>query len=627
MDFRNTGDTDQDNLDADLQRDGLQEAADNSDVIQSAADRYADNQYKANHNGNTYRTEVDDAIQTMYDITIKYTNQMSDSARDDAEAAFDHAKDAAGNMETAGAETKRIFNDINGREDIVLPQLGGDYRSNTNDLATNLKGISENMGYLNSEMLSTSDVMVEDLEAINDQFSSIMLLYTDAIDGVLEMDYTSVYEDHSEEDAETSTDATLEWNTNNGAVYGDLNVAGIAGTMAIEYDFDLESDVTGMDDAKVNSTYLTKCVLRENRNHASITAQKSDAGGITGRQELGMILRCESYGKVKSNSGDYVGGIAGESLSHIKQSYAKCALSGKKYIGGIAGAGSSIENCYTMVRVLESDAFAGAIAGTTDSNGTVFGNYFVSDKIAGIDRISYTGKAEPVTYEQLLEVENLPAEFEQMTIIFYADEEEITRIQCDYGADIVESKYPDIPTKDGFYADWDKKELKNVQTDEDINVEYVRYLTTLAGGPIRENGQSVLLADGQFQTDDVLNIVQEQIEDTSGLPENVTELWSLVCPEDGNAAHQIRYQAPEGQTKGVEIYVHDGNTWKQTDTEMMGIYYLFQIEGENAQIAVVMADKNWTVYFALGAVAVLLIIVGVVILIRKKKKRKTTKQN
>lgn len=255
----------------------IQSFADNSDIIQSAADRYADNQYKANHNGNTYRIEVDDAIQTMYDITIKYTNQMSDSAIDGAEAAFNHAKDAAGNMETAGAETKRFFNDINGRED--------------------------------------------------------------------------------------------------------------------------------------------------------------------------------------------------------------------------------------------------------------------------------------------------------------------------------------------------------------INVEYVRYLTTLAGGPIRENGQSVLLADGQFQTDDVLNIVQEQIEDTSGLPENVTELLSLVCPEDGNAAHQIRYQAPEGQTKGVEIYVHDGNTWKQTDTEMMGIYYLFQIEGENAQIAVVVADKNWTVYFALGAVVVLLIIVGVVILIRKKKKRKTTKQN
>lgn len=619
-DFLNRDDDDQYNLDADLQRDALQKVSDNSSDIQSAADRYAEDQYKANHGGNTYRKDVDDAIQTMYDITIKYTNQMSDSARSDAETAFDHAKDAAGNMETAGSETKRIFNDINGRADIVLPQLGSDYRSNTNDLATNLKGISENMGYLNSEMLSTSDVMVDDLEAINDQFSSIMLLYTDAIDGVLDMDYTSVYEDNSEEDAETSTDATLELNTNNGPVNGDLNVSGIAGTMAIEYDFDLESDVTGIDDAKVNSTYLTKCILRENINNATVTAQKSDAGGIAGRQELGMILRCESYGKVKSNSGDYVGGIAGESLSHIKESYAKCALSGEEYVAGIVGSGSSIEDCYAMVRIQDATAFSGAIAGTIDNNGTVFGNYFVSDEIAGIDRISYSGKAEPISYEELMEVEKIPDEFRKMTIIFYADEEEITRTQCSYGGSISEKKYPEIPTKDGFYADWDKKELKNIQTDQDVNVEYVRYLTTLASGPIRDNGQSVILADGQFKVEDTLQIAQNPVEGETGLPEGTTEVWTISCPDDGNTTHQIRYQAPNGETEGVKIYVKDGESWKQTDTDMMGIYYLFPMDGEEVQIAVVVTEKNMTLYIVLGVIAAVVLVVVIILIVKKKKK-------
>ena len=45
------------------------------------------------------------------------------------------------------------------------------------------------MGQLNQEMSSGSDVMLDDLAAINDQFSMIMRLYTDAIDGVLDMDY------------------------------------------------------------------------------------------------------------------------------------------------------------------------------------------------------------------------------------------------------------------------------------------------------------------------------------------------------------------------------------------------------------------------------------------------------
>ena len=79
-----------------------------------------------------------------------------------------------------------------------------------------------------------------------------------SVDGVLDMDYSNIYEDNSEEDAETSTDATIAECQNAGEVKGDINVSGIAGTMAIEYDFDLESDVTGIEDARLNSTFQTK---------------------------------------------------------------------------------------------------------------------------------------------------------------------------------------------------------------------------------------------------------------------------------------------------------------------------------------------------------------------------------
>ena len=619
----NTNDSAQDDIDNELKRDAAQEVANNATSIDTDAKSYADSQYTANHSG-TYATNMADWAQTMSDIILAHTDDMTGNAKDNAKNAVSDLQAAAGNMHDAGNETKRIWDTVNGMYDIVLPQLGGEYRSTTNSLAVNLKGISENMGYLNGEMLGSSDVLLADMEAINDQFSSIMLLYTDAIDGVLDMDYSAAYEDVSIDDAETNTDAVIADSYNRGAVQGDLNVSGIAGTMAIEYDFDLESDVTGIDDAKANSTFLTKCVMRQNENTGKITAQKSYAGGIVGLQELGIVLRCENYGTIKSNAGDYVGGIAGQSLSYILKSYAKCTVSGDEYVAGITGSGSDIEDCYAIVRLQDTTAFAGAIAGEVDETGSVLSNYFVSDELAGIDRISFHGKAEPMSYEDMLEVEGIPDEFRKMVITFYADDVEVSRAECAYGGSVSEALYPDIPVKDGFYADWDVKELKDVKNDTDVTVEYVRYLTTLASMQKRNNKQSVILVDGEFEEGSTIQVSSGKPENYASL-EDITECWKVEFTDDGNATHQFRYQAPDGQTKGVTIYVKTGETWTEADTELMGAYYLFDVDGNKAEIAVSVKNRGIKAYlpFIIGGVVVVGVVV--VVIIKKKKTGKKKK--
>ena len=619
----NTNDSAQDDIDNELKRDAAQEVANKATSIDTDAKSYADSQYTTNHSG-TYATNMADWAQTMSDIILAHTDDMTGNAKDNAKNAVSDLQAAAGNMHDAGNETKRIWDTVNGMYDIVLPQLGGEYRSTTNNLAVNLKGISENMGYLNGEMLGSSDVLLADMEAINDQFSSIMLLYTDAIDGVLDMDYSAAYEDVSIDDAETNTDAVIADSYNRGAVQGDLNVSGIAGTMAIEYDFDLESDVTGIDDAKANSTFLTKCVMRQNENTGKITAQKSYAGGIVGLQELGIVLRCENYGTIKSNAGDYVGGIAGQSLSYILKSYAKCTVSGDEYVAGITGSGSDIEDCYAIVRLQDATAFAGAIAGEVDETGSVLSNYFVSDELAGIDRISFHGKAEPMSYEDMLEVEGIPDEFRKMVITFYADDVEVSKAECAYGGSVSEALYPDIPVKDGFYADWDVKELKDVKNDTDVTVEYVRYLTTLASMQKRNNKQSVILVDGEFEEDSTIQVSSGKPENYASL-EDITECWKVEFTDDGNAAHQFRYQAPDGQTKGVTIYVKTGETWTEADTELMGAYYLFDVDGNKAEIAVSVKNRGIKAYlpFIIGGVVVVGVVV--VVIIKKKKTGKKKK--
>lgn len=618
-----TGEEKQDNLDKELKADAAKEAAKHSAVIDTESRAHADTAYAVAHPGHTYSKDVADWTQTIYELISAHTDEMSKEAKKNAEKAIDSIEDAAGNLQSAGQETKRIWNTVNGMEDIVLPQLGGGYRTTTNDLAANLKAISENMGYLNGEMNGSSDVLLEDMRAVTDQFSSIMLLYTDAVDGVLDMDYSTAFEDISVEDAETSTDATIADSLNYGSVQGDINVAGIAGTMAIEYDFDLESDVTGIDDARANSTFLTKCVMRQNENRGKITAQKSYAGGISGRQEMGMILRCENYGTIQSSAGDYVGGIAGQSLSSIRSSYAKCTVAGDEYVAGITGSGSDIENCCAMVRLQETEAFAGAIAGEVDEEGTVLGNYFVSEDAAGIDRISYHGKAEPLDYQELLLLEGLPEEFGSMIVTFYADEVEVSRTECAYGENIAEDDYPDIPVKDGFYADWDMKELKDVKNDTDVTVEYVRYLTTLASAQERENKQSVILVDGQFKEGSEL-LATPTKEGAYASLEDITEGYRLVLPEDGSAEHQFRYQAPEGQTEGVTIYVKTQEGWQEAETEQLGMYYLFSAEGTDVEIAVRMKEAGIGTYLPLiaGGIAAAGLVVFVIVKKKKSEKKK-----
>ena len=611
-----------------------------SDIAEKAS-RYADEKYKTEHGGVGYAEDMRNQLETMTVIASSHTADMTDAAReqlsdavDSAEDAAEDLHDAADNLHDAGEGTKEILRTLNDKEDITFPRLGDDYHSTTGSLNSNLKSISENMGYLNDEMSSSGDLIGDDLSDINDEFSEIMRLYTDAMDGVLDMDYSNIYEDESEENAEECIDSTVADCVNNGRVEADLNVSGIAGTMAIEYDFDLESDVTGIDDARANSTFLTRCVLRQNVNQANITAQKSYVGGVCGLQEMGMVLRCENYGRIESTSGDYVGGIAGQSISQIKSSYAKCTVSGGEYVAGIAGYGYGINNCCTMIKVKEAEAFSGAIAGKVTDNAEIADNFFVSDEIAGIDRISYSGIAEPVSYKTLLETEGLPTKFRNMKITFYADDEEVGTAECPFGGSVALDKYPTIPAKEGFYADWDNKELVDVRVDEDVTVEYVRYLTTLAGSSLRENNQSSLLVDGMFAQED--EITDEKLG-TSGVqvslpeaqePEELTECWQIEIPDDGAKSHQIRYQAPQGQTEGVEIYVQDTGAagWRKAETELMGIYFLFPAEGNSVKIAVSVTQKgimDYLVFIVAGAVALILLIV---LIVHKKRKKRRAKK-
>ena len=127
--------------------------------------------------------------------------------------------------------------------------------------------------------------------------------------------------------------------TNSGTVSGDVNTGGIAGSIAIEYELDPEDDVSANLDGEYRRQYEYRAVVQQCANTGAVSAKRSNTGGIAGRMDLGLIISCESYGSVESDSGSCVGGIAGLTAATVRSSYAKCTLSGKKYVGGIVGSG------------------------------------------------------------------------------------------------------------------------------------------------------------------------------------------------------------------------------------------------------------------------------------------------
>ena len=590
---------------------------------EKAAKEYKD-KYGTSIDGTRVDSELANQALIMSGIIAAVTPAMDEAAKKDADKAADSLKDASEHLSDAGSQTKSIISDIASRGDITMPTLGDDYKNATNALNAALQGMSDNMGALNTEMSDSSDIMIDNMGDVNDQFNVIMQLYTDAIDGVIDGDYGENVEDTSMMVAATCVDATIADCENKGKTEGDINVSGIAGSMGIEYDFDLESDITKSDDSKLTSTYQSKCVLRNNRNNAHVIAQKSYVGGICGLQEIGTILLCENYGKVKSNSSDYVGGICGDSLSYIQKSVAKCFLQGKSYVGGIAGHGCNILNCYSMVQIDEdvADSFYGAIAGDVVSEGKVRYNYFVGDSLAGIDRVSFSGQAEPISYDTFIGIDSVPKECTKLYAVFYIDDIEVGRIETEYGGSIYKEQFPkDILTDDSdTYCYWNKGDITNMHFDEEVEGEYKRYKTSLAGDQLRLNEQSAILVDGRFTEDDKLS---STLWGNKDIPlDNVLEHWELNYPSSVNMQHLIRYKEPENIDAEIEIYVNNAGKWEKTDTDNFGSYKTFLVAGGHVEFAVVKLRTNNTKTIIITVISILAAAIIILVIIKKIKNNK-----
>lgn len=319
------------------------------------------------------------------------------------------------------------------------------------DLENAVHGMVSTSSNLKNIIAQGVDTLTGDINAITGQIDGIANTFALATEDAKQ----DTVVDISDAALDEISDGKVLGCRNEAAVEGDLNVGGIAGTMGLESRTDPEDDTLGGSLTR-RRRYTLKAVVQDCENLGTITGKRSYVGCICGRMELGLISQCQGYGTASSENGDYVGGIAGLTGGIIRDSYAKCTLSGSSYIGGIVGSGigedysgdsSTVTGCYSMVEISEAEQYVGAISGV--NTGVFAQNYFVSDTLEGINRISYQAVAEPLAYDALRGVESLPKALREFTLSFVADGEVIKTRTFHYGDSFDDSVFPEIPRKEG----------------------------------------------------------------------------------------------------------------------------------------------------------------------------------
>lgn len=526
------------------------------------------------------------AFDTLEDAGI-YLDGVVDAFRD-AGDAFNNAFSRLGEGADAFHEMVKTLAE---EPSIQFTPIGSDMtaRGDALDAAlSDLLGSADDLGDLLSQ---SSDTILGDLSAVSQQLQSITDLLRQETSLKKSGEGDRIEDISDQVDGRSQRTGCLSDARNEGVVKGDVNVAGIAGSMAIEYDFDPEDDLVEVGDRSLDVRYQTKAVILSCINLGEVTGKKDDAGGIVGRMDLGQVSHCENYGSVSSADGSYVGGIAGASWGSIRDSWARCTLSGDHYVGGIAGYGSTLKNCHTLITLQEGSAYVGTVAGSVDPEGTVTGNTFTQEALGAIDGISYAGQAEPVTFGALCAA-GAPETFAQLELTFRADGKEVAVVPFQYGKGI--ARLPEIPAKKGYSAAWPDLDYSHLTASQTLEAIYTPYTSSLTdGGDLPD-----ILVDGSFSAQAKVSHTTKETAWTDSKGESHQGTAYTVTVKDpvlDAVSYTVHCRLPEANGR-YAVWVQTGENWQRQDSEKDGSYLLFPSTEETITFCLVEEGNSLVKY-------------------------------
>jgi hypothetical protein len=287
-----------------------------------------------------------------------------------------------------------------------------------------------------------------------------------------------------------------------------------------------------------------------------------------------------------------------------------------------------------MSNVTAENGRVGAIAGQVasyeetekdDSDAPeVSGNFYVSDELYGIDNISYVGIAEPISYSELLEVENLPTEFWHLKVIYKIEDIYLGSEEVGYGERLDNLTYPSIPEKDGYYGVWPDVTDKIMTGTVVVEAEYKDNVTVVQSSGV-VNEKPIALVEDSFTDDTVL----------------IAKISDFAAPIDAQEKEYVVYDLSLVDSKiresdvfvvrllnpydDAKVYGYKDGVWTELESKVRGQYLQVDMTGTQEYFCIVNNKSDNLVIIICVVAAVVVLILAIAIIKKSKARRKNKK--
>ncbi len=562
--------------------------------------------------------------------------EVSEGTRQNLEAAADELQNMADCLKAAGDNARAIVNYLNAQPQVRFTALGDNFRTTRENLNVQLTGISDSLKRLSGHASDYSDVVNDDLNDVNDQLNVVFNLLADHFSENSGLSVEEMYETVSEQEMDSIVTGRTDACTNSGSVRGDINIGGIAGAMSIDEE-DPEDNAAGNLDYEIGRRFIMKCLITHSVNQGDVLAKKDGAGGIVGYMEHGIVSWSEGYGSVESTEGNYVGGICGQSLTVIRRCYALCNVSGGTCVGGIAGYAYTLTDCLALVNIEGGAGRKGNIAGRIaegeetgtdgDDEERVARNYYVGEEPYGIDGISYENAASPLSYEELLTVEGIPARFRHLQVFFRVEDALLGSQEVAYGDSLSHLSYPQIPDKEGYYGVWPDYSDQVMKGDLVIHGEYrENVLVVESDEKDGETGEDAFerpyaLIEQTFTEDTALSVDIVQTDPPQEIGEREYVLYHTVIENGGVDEGDVFSVRLLNPYEKAEVWGLVGGTWTRLDSKERGHYLQTDMTGAEETFCIV-REKSNTAAIAAAAAGALCAVIAAALAVRSLKRRR-----
>lgn len=490
--------------------------------------------------------DIDRALNALYEA-LTALNEAGDHFSSDLQEDLDAVNQKADAIrdllktytDTLGDKAQSALDDIDGELTAIQDRV---------DSMTQAAGAD------NDALHATSQAIFDDMEAVRQAISGLgkepELTVTDLTDEI------------------DQGPGLVKGCTASGTVQGDTNVGGIVGTVSTELGDDPEATFDLGDLKLMSDVYATlRAVVRDCRFDGDVTVKNECGGGVAGRCEAGAIVDCAARGTVETG-GDYCGGIAGRTRGKVIRCAALTDLTGQSWLGGVAGLGQDITDCRTMVRADSAGEYQGAIAGQAE--GTLTGNRYLMEDLAGLDGVDYAETAQGLDFDAFSQLEYIPADFLTFSYRFEVNGQTVAEIPFQYGDDLDTSLVPEAPKQGEEYGQWPQFPTQDLRRSMVLSVQFTTPTSTLAD----QDGVAQLLVEGTFSPDASLTVDQEELPDQKVEGYTSRSAWSYTVTGSQSDTITVRLRA-EGVEKPAAAVYQDGR-WQRVDSTLDGSYLVFQ---------------------------------------------------